>query len=286
VLQPELLERYLLHLLNPNRLDLGRIDPKMPHGLCFKGSDHVGKLGFGVHGSVALFKCAVERGCTSVVVHEGPLKSPCGGAIDGVHRGRRAFLSSASMNLFTFHYLLDAHPTLGNNARIIAAVGAELKRPLLFRGVPWGWCGRLGHPTKLEVLADRLGSVLGIEPVVFGFGPRMIQSFAVLSGSGAIRYDMIGQLRGEVELYISGELEISTQPICDELGLNYMALGHEPSERLGLLALMERVHADHQGLECEFLADPFLPSTGDVHVHRSPENLGAAAGPLGAENRK
>lgn len=91
----------------------------------------------GVTACQALLDEAVRLQADAVLVHHGYFWKNEAPAITGMKRQRLKTLLANDINLFGWHLPLDAHPQLGNNARLAELFGIAVKgevQPL----VPWG----------------------------------------------------------------------------------------------------------------------------------------------------
>ena len=96
-----------------------------------------------------------------------------------------SLLVESSLSLFAAHLPLDAHPEVGNNARLAALLGLSETRPFgWYRGVPLGVWGTLDHPVSVQEL---LGRFPGVNEAVtlLPFGPEEIRTVGVVSGSAS-----------------------------------------------------------------------------------------------------
>ena len=90
-------------------------------------------------------------------------------------------LFAANLTLAAYHLALDAHPEIGNNALLAAALEIEVEGQ--FGQVGQG--GRLREPCTAEEFAARVQAVVEREPVVFAGGPERVERVAITSGGGA-----------------------------------------------------------------------------------------------------
>ena len=151
--------------------------------------------------------------------------------IDRRQRGRLETLFAADLSLAAYHLALDAHPELGNNALLADALGVEVERP--FAEVGQG--GRLREPVGIEELAARVRETVGREPLVFAHGPDRIERVAICSGAAG-RY-LIDAAHEGYDLLFTGEPEEPSLQTARELGIHFVAGGHDATERLGVQAL-------------------------------------------------
>ena len=216
-------------------------------GLQVLGSDEVGKIACGVSASLELFRRAAAAGAQLVIVHHGMFWRNEPLWIDRRQRGRLEALFAADLTLLAYHLPLDAHPVIGNNALLAEALGVEVERP--FGEVGQG--GRLREPTGIdEVVASIREIVGGREPLVFAHGPERIERIAICSGgSGG---EVIQAAHEGYDLYLTGEPDEPSLQTARELGIHFVAAGHDATERLGVQALARDL-AERFALEWEFI---------------------------------
>ena len=228
-------------------LDVDRFPEYGTPGLQVLGADEVSKLACGVSSSRELFERAAAAGAQLVLVHHGLFWRNEPVWIDRRQRGRLQALFAADLSLAAYHLALDAHPELGNNALLADALGVAVERP--FAEVGQG--GTLHEPWGIEALADRIEEVVGgREPLVFAHGPEQIQRVAICSGGAA--GELIRAAHEGYDLFLTGEPGEPSLQTARELGIHFVAAGHDATERLGVQALSQRL-AERFDLEWEFL---------------------------------
>jgi dinuclear metal center YbgI/SA1388 family protein len=227
-------------------LEVHRFPEFGPPGLQVVGAEEVSKIACGVSCSRELFERAAAAGAQLVLVHHGLFWRSEPLVIDRRQRGRLEALFHADLTLVAYHLALDAHPEVGNNAQLAAALGVE--REAEFGHVGLG--GRLREPCGLAELTGRIGSVLDREPLVFGEGPDVVERVAISSGGAG--HDLVTAAHEGYDLFLTGEPEEPSLHTARELGIHFVAAGHDATERLGVRALARRL-ADEFALEWEFL---------------------------------
>jgi dinuclear metal center YbgI/SA1388 family protein len=215
-------------------------------GLQVAGADDVTKVACGVSASLELFERAAAAGAQLVLVHHGLFWRNEPLWVDRRLRRRLEALFRADLSLVAYHLALDAHPELGNNAQLAAALGIERDGDF----GPVGLAGRLTEPCDVETFQDRVLTVTQRYPTVFPHGPEPIERVAV--STGAAGYDLIEAAHAGFDLFLTGEPEEPSQATARELGIHFVAAGHHASERLGVQALAARL-ADELDLEWEYL---------------------------------
>ena len=216
-------------------------------GLQVVGAEEVSKIVCGVSCSRELFEQAGVHGAQMTLVHHGLFWRNEPLVVDRRLKGRLEALFAANLTLLAYHLALDAHPELGNNALLAAALGVEVEGP--FAEVGQG--GRLREPVGIEELTARVRETVSREPLVFAHGPDRIERVAICSGAAG-RY-LIDAAHGGYDLLLTGEPEEPSLQTARELGIHFVAGGHDATERLGVQAVSRRL-AEQFGLEWEFLS--------------------------------
>jgi dinuclear metal center YbgI/SA1388 family protein len=217
-------------------LDLASYPDYGPMGLQVVGAREVGKVVCGVSSSRELFERAAEAGGQLVLVHHGLLWDKEPRRIGPVMRERLKALFDADLSLAAYHLALDAHPEIGNNALLCDELGIE-RDGRFADGLGFG--GRLRDPVPVSDFAELVRARLGRMPLVFSYGPELVERVAVCSG-GAARY--VGEAAAEgYDCFVTGEADEPTKHAAKEAGIHFVAGGHYATETLGVRALAARI---------------------------------------------
>ncbi|GHU20751.1 hypothetical protein FACS189475_09840 [Betaproteobacteria bacterium] len=100
----------------------------------------------------------------------------------GFRKLRMQTLLRHDINLIAYHLPLDAHPELGNNARLAALLGWRAEGRFGEQDI--GWTGRLASTQTLAELERQVASQLRRAPLVIGDADRRIERLAWCSGGG------------------------------------------------------------------------------------------------------
>ncbi len=223
-----------------------------PNGLQVPGAAQVERVVTGVSAHLELFERAAEAGAQLVLCHHGIVWGSRPQAISVQAKRRLQALFTADMSLVAYHLPLDAHPEVGNNALICAALGLEATERIGdYEGRPIGFVGRSEEGIALAELRERcLAAFDGREPLFQGDGPEIVHSLGVISGAAA------GSLDDAIALGLDGFLtgEPSEHSMADarENGLHFIAAGHYATETFGIRRLGELV-AERFGVEHRFI---------------------------------
>lgn len=233
-------------------LHVSEFDDDSLNGLQVEGSDDIRTVAFAVSACAEAFAAAVEAGADALVVHHGLLWRGRGpDPIVGPLRERLRLLLAGGVNLYAFHLPLDAHAEVGNNAAAARALGLEELSPFgEYHGMNIGWRGALHRPEPRDAFVARLEAFYGHEALVVPGGSSSIKTVGIVSG-GAAKEAPQAAAAG-LDFYVTGEPAEPVTYLCRELGINFAALGHYATERVGVRALMGHLGAS-LGLEVVFL---------------------------------
>ena len=241
------LESYLKDFLK-----VGDFDDEALNGLQVEGKPEIRKVAVAVSACQEVFLAAESWGADALVLHHGLFwKSKCCEPVRGIFRERLSLLLKAKISLFAFHLPLDAHPAVGNNAVAASGLGLCKLQPFgEYHGMKIGFRGRFPEPVTREVFVDRLETYYGRKALVVLSGPDTIVDVGLVSG-GAAREAEQAEKEG-LDFYVTGEPGEPVTYLCREAGLNFAALGHYATERVGVRALGAHL-AEKFGLETKFL---------------------------------
>src|SRR6266540_7507271 len=167
-------------------LDIGAFTDYGPNGLQVPGAGEVSLVVTGVSAQRELFERATAEGAQLVLCHHGLFWDFHPRAIGAPMKERLRVLFDADISLAGYHLPLDAHPELGNNSLICAALGLERGEPFgVYKGRPIGFVGRSSEGVPFSELRERCERAFGQEPFVWEAGPDVVHTVGVLSGAGA-----------------------------------------------------------------------------------------------------
>lgn len=229
-------------------------DPWLFNGLQVLGKNSVSKIALGVSANLEMFEKAGAWGADMIILHHG-LLGPKGTPITKVLKDRLKALFDHDMTLLTYHLYLDKDEELGNNAQLIKLLGAK-KEEKFGRGEKnyWGWKGSFNRSITIDLLVKRLEKLSGKKAKIFKYGPKSVKNIAVLTGGGA--YHLKEAADQNLDVYITGEANESTQAWAKEAGIHFIYLGHYNSEKFGVLALGDLLKKKFKGLEIKFIDVP------------------------------
>jgi len=203
------------------------------NGLQVENSGCVSCVAAAVDGTLATVKLAVAAKADLLIVHHGLFWSPAhpwtGRRLELLH-----WLLDHDLAVYSSHLPLDAHPKLGNNAQLCAALGLKRLKPFFFTHDSYiGWQAATHIPrTKLQ---KRLDGVLGYSSRLLPGGPAVCRRIGVVTGGAG------GELKQAAmegaDTFITGEGPHWTYSLAEELGVNVFYGGHYATETFGVKAL-------------------------------------------------
>ncbi|MEP4148351.1 MAG: Nif3-like dinuclear metal center hexameric protein [Halioglobus sp.] len=219
-----------------------------PNGLQVEGSAQVAKLATGVTANQAVLDKAIEWGADALLVHHGYFWKGESEPVVGMKRKRLGALLANEVSLLAYHLPLDAHPTLGNNARLGVLLGIKAHAPLQPEE-PFS----VGNVGELQVsageLCDKLQSLTGREPLLIGNRERALKRIAWCTGAAQSYID--AAVAAGADAFITGEISEQTVHVAREEGIAFIAAGHHATERYGVQAVGEAV-AEKFSLQHQF----------------------------------
>ena len=221
------------------------------NGLQAANSGTVTRMAATVDASLATVKLAIAARADLLIVHHGLFWSPRQ-PWTGNNYELLQLLVKNNLAIYSSHLPLDAHPRLGNNAQLCAALGLNKLEPFFTsHGQP------IGFKSKAKIsrahLAERLEAATGVKPKMIPGGKEICECIGVVTG-GAGGDLKLADDEG-VDTFITGEGPHWTYALAEELGLNVLYGGHYATETFGVKALAAELARKFK-LPWEFLDHP------------------------------
>jgi len=203
------------------------------NGLQVENLGVVSRLAAAVDATLATVKLAVADGADLLLVHHGLFWNPAHPWTGKRYELLRRLLDH-NLAVYSSHLPLDAHPRLGNNVKLCAALGLKTLRPFFFdHGQPIGFQSQARIP-RAE-LAKRLHDATGVQPILLPGGPALCRRIGVVSGGAG--EELRRAAEEGVDTFVTGEGPHWTYGLAEELGLNVLYGGHYATETFGVKAL-------------------------------------------------
>jgi dinuclear metal center YbgI/SA1388 family protein len=240
--------RYLEQYLRP-----GQFQDYCPNGLQVEGRPEITRLATGVTASQRLLDEAIAWKADAVLVHHGYFWRGEPPQIVGMKRRRLVALLGHDISLLAYHLPLDAHPQVGNNARLGELMGIALERQESLQPGVAEAVGNIGNLPEAVHAADfvaLLESITGRRPLHVGAPDARVRRIAWCTG--AAQGYIEAALRAGADLFVTGEASEQTVHVAREEGIQFVAAGHHATERYGVQALGEHLGVLF-GLEHRFI---------------------------------
>jgi dinuclear metal center YbgI/SA1388 family protein len=199
---------------------------------------------------------AARKKADALIVHHGIFWNKDSYPIMGIKKSKIEHLLTHGISLFGYHLPMDAHKELGNNWKAAKDLGWEELLP--FGYVEKQSIGVRGtfQEMELQEFKRKLEHYYGREATVVEGGKKKVSSAALISG-GAYKFLSEAATSG-VHCFITGNFDEPVWHNAVEEKINFFALGHHATERVGPNALVKYLNQALK-LEAFFIdeANPF-----------------------------
>ena len=221
------------------------------NGLQVENRGNVTRIAATVDASLATVKLAIASRADLLIVHHGLFWSPAH-PWTGKKYELLQLLIENNLAVYSSHLPLDAHPQLGNNARLGAALGLKKLKPFF---ASHGQTIGFQSQTKISRadLAGRLERATGVKPRIIPGGKNICEKIGVMTGGAGAELKLAAE--AGVDTFITGEGPHWTYALAEELGLNVFYGGHYATETFGVKALAAELSKKFR-VPWEFLDHP------------------------------
>jgi dinuclear metal center YbgI/SA1388 family protein len=207
------------------------------NGLQTENRGSVTRIAATVDASLATVRMAVRAKADLLLVHHGLFWGPSHPWTGKRYELLQTLLEN-NLAVYSSHLPLDAHPRLGNNARLCQALGLRNLRPFFFSHGQFIGFQSKARVTRAE-LARRLQRATGSKTLIIPGGQEVCQRIGVVTGGAGGELKRAAQ--EGVDTFITGEGPHWTYAMAEELGLNVLYGGHYATETFGVKALAEHL---------------------------------------------
>lgn len=241
------LEEYLNTYLN-----VSSIEDYCPNGIQVEGRDEIQKIGTAVSANLRTLEKAVEEGVHALIVHHGLFWNRDPYPIVGTKKTKVELLLQSELSLFAYHLPLDAHQEVGNNWQAARALGWENLEPFgLYNGTLIGVKGTF-RSRSIKTFVEGVEAYYAHPATLALGGKDQVSSGALISG-GAYK-ELAAAARVGVECYITGNFDEPAWGVAFEERINFLALGHTATEKIGPKALAHHIQ-ERFSVPCAFIEE-------------------------------
>ena len=221
------------------------------NGLQVENFGFVTRMSAAVDASLATVKLAVAAQADLLVVHHGLFWNPPVPWTGKKYLLLRQLIEN-NLAIYSSHLPLDAHPKLGNNAQLSAALGLKKLKPFFAsHGQTIGFQAQTN--ISRNELAAKLERATGVKPLLIPGGKELCKRVGIVTGGAG--GDLKLAASEGVDTFITGEGPHWTCALAEELGLNVFYGGHYATETFGVKALTAELSRKFK-LPWEFLDHP------------------------------
>ena len=203
------------------------------NGLQMENSGTVTRIAASVDASLATVKLAIAAKADLLIVHHGLFWGQSH-PWTGKKYELLQLLTDNNLAVYSSHLPLDAHPKLGNNALLAAALGLKNLKPFF---VSHGQT--IGFQSQAKIsrtdLAKKLELVTGSKPKLIPGGNEICDRIGIVTGGAG--GDLKTAASEGVGTFITGEGPHWTYALAEDLGVNVFYAGHYATETFGVKAL-------------------------------------------------
>lgn len=234
------------------RLDEVPDYPQALNGLQLENRGEVHRIVAAVDACLPVIRKAAEKEGTLLLVHHG-LFWQGAQRIEGASYEKLRIGIQSDLAIYSAHIPLDVHSTLGNNARLLAALelNGDFEPFFPWKGIELGMRARV--KIDREDLVRRVEQATGVSPHLCPGGPETIRNIGIITGGAGSEVAAVAECG--VDTFITGEGPHWSFTAAEELGINLIYGGHYATETFGVKALAKR-WSEKFDLPWEFIDHP------------------------------
>jgi dinuclear metal center YbgI/SA1388 family protein len=203
------------------------------NGLQVENRGRVHRIAAAVDATRSTIRKAAAAGADLLLVHHGLFWSETR-PWTGPRYEMIRMLVEHDLAVYSAHLPLDAHPKLGNNAQLCAAIGLKRLKPFFpAKGRLIGLRGEFGG--RREELCRKLQRATGADVKLLPGGPPICRQVGVVTGGGG--EDLLLAAAAGVDTFVTGEGPHWTYAIAEDAGINVLYGGHYATETFGVRSL-------------------------------------------------
>lgn len=243
---------FIYKIIGDNLLEKALEKDELANGVQILGGEKVKKVTLGVSLNEEFLQEAVRKGSNFCIFHHCFDVRTYKSRYSLYSQKRLRLIFKNDITVMAFHYALDAHPKIGNNATIIRKLGAKIKESLFEE---WGYTAEFPKKQDVHDLAHKCRDLFNHEVFVVQSGPEKIKTIGVVSGGGKPSAENIAEMEEKgVELFITGESSESIPYKMKENEINYFVCGHYATEVFGVQELGKKIKSQFKDkVSVEFL---------------------------------
>ncbi|MCB1181070.1 MAG: Nif3-like dinuclear metal center hexameric protein [Chlamydiia bacterium] len=233
-----------------NYLEVSSIPDHCPNGLQVEGKFIIKRAATAVSASFATIQEAVNQKIDALIVHHGIFWRGDEFPIVGGKKKKIELLLQNQISLLAYHLPLDAHREVGNNWKAASDFGWRNLVPFgEFNGMTIGVMGSFNKIPITVFTAEMEAYYEHIAYAAYG-GKKEVKRAALVSGGA---YKAIQEAaRAGADCFVTGNFDEPVWGMAFEEEINFLALGHTATEKVGPKALGKWIEKKG-GILCPFI---------------------------------
>jgi len=247
--------KFIYQTIGKDLLEKALLKDELANGVQVKGNETVDKIALGVSLNEDFLQEAVTAKAQFCIFHHGFDTRVWKSRYPSYSQKRFQIIFKNNLTIMGFHYGLDAHPRIGNNATIIKKLGAKIKDTLFEE---WGYTATFSTPQDINKLSKKCAELFQHDVFTVLSGPKKVKTIGVVSGGAKPDAVSLAEMEAKgVQLFICGEPSESVPHKMKESNINYFAAGHYATEVFGIQELGKMIKSHFKNkLEVEFIDIP------------------------------
>jgi dinuclear metal center YbgI/SA1388 family protein len=243
---------YINDIFGEELLGKAKQKDEMANGVQFLGKKEVNKVALGVSLNEEFLEKAIKWGAEFCLFHHGFDVRTYKSLFSESSQKRLRLIFKNDLTIAAYHYALDAHPDIGNNAVILEKLGADMDESFFD---DWGYMGVFPEPKSVKKLKEKCEQIFKHKVFSVYGSKKKISKVGVCSGGAKPYAENISEMQEEgIDLFISGETSESSPHRMKENGISYFVCGHYATEVFGVKALEKDLKKEFTGkLEVKFI---------------------------------
>jgi dinuclear metal center YbgI/SA1388 family protein len=235
-----------------NLLQISSYNDYCINGIQLEGVKDVSHVVTAVSASLETIQKAADAQADVLLVHHGLFWNKDPHSILGTKRNKLKLLLEKGISVVAYHLPLDAHQEFGNNWKAAKDLGWKNLQPFYFeKGLPLGVKGEVNMPR--EEFQKSLEKYYGHPAYTALGGKSHIKTAGLISG-GAHKIVFDAAQEG-LDAYVTGSHDEPVWHTAHEEKINFYALGHSATEKVGPKALGEHLKEKFK-LKVDFIDVP------------------------------
>lgn len=209
------------------------------NGLQIEGQENISCIATAVTADLETIQAAIKCNAQALLVHHGLFWQGDSFLISGPKREKIRLLLKHEISLLAYHLPLDIHRLYGNNWRAAQELGWTDLQPFgLYNSVSIGVKGKIKPASRKEFQKQLEDYYQHSAQTVFG-GKDRVETVALVSGAA---YKLIPEaISNGIDCFVTGTADEPVWHLAREGKINFMALGHAATERIGPRAIGEHL---------------------------------------------